>query len=69
MKNLDILKEDRVKLKAHYEKLYTIKFPWGDKEFIKTLVNHSYRQVVENMDAEEYFNDIQIRHLEIDEDF
>lgn len=69
MKNLDIKKEDRLKLKAHYETLYTKKFPWADEEFLKLLVNHSYRQVVEDMNSEEYFNDIKIRHLEIDEDF
>jgi len=69
MKNLDIKKEDRLKLKAHYELLYTKKFPWADDEFLKILVNHSYRQVVENMDTEEYFKDLKMQHLDIDDDF
>ena len=64
MKTSDVEKIDRVNLKNHYKKLYTVKFPWGDQMFIDTLVKHSYVKTIENMDSEQYFNDIRQREEE-----
>ncbi len=67
MKISDVEKIDRFNLKNHYTKLYTLKFPWGDQTFIDTLVKHSCIKTIENMDSEQYFNDIRQREKEEDE--
>jgi len=66
MKISELKKEDRNSLKMTYTKLYSLKFPWADDDFLKDLVSHSCKKVIEQMDLEEYLKDLKKREDEID---
>ena len=57
-------REHQKHLREHYTRLYSLKFPWADYDFLNTLVVHSCRETVESMDLEAYLSDLKTRDEE-----
>jgi hypothetical protein len=53
-----ILKEDKLNLIRTIKKIYNEKFSWADDVLMRCLVKNHYRQVIENMNEEDYKRDI-----------
>lgn len=53
-----ILKEDKLNLIRIIKNIYKNKMPWADDVLMRVLVREHYKNVIENMNEEDYKNDI-----------
>ena len=53
-----ILKEDKLNLIRIIKNIYKNKMPWADDVLLRVLVKEHYKNVIENMNEEDYKNDI-----------
>ena len=53
-----ILKEDKLNLIRIIKNIYKNKMPWADDVLMRVLVKEHYKNVIENMNEEDYKNDI-----------
>ena len=58
MKISELKREHQRHIKEHYTRLYRLKFPWADDDFLDTLIVHSCREMVEEMDLNAYLSDL-----------
>ena len=59
MKIEDIKKIHLKQLKNECQKLYRMKFEWADDILIEKLVEKRYLQIIEEMDEEQYKQDLE----------
>tara|TARA_A100001201_G_C3965185_1_gene163922 strand:+ start:298 stop:543 length:246 start_codon:yes stop_codon:yes gene_type:complete len=53
-----ILKEDKLSLIRTIKNIYQNTMPWADDVLMRVLVKQHYNNVIENMDKEQYLNEI-----------
>ena len=53
-----ILKEDKLNLLRIIKNIYKNSMPWADDVLLRVLVKEHYKNVIENINEEEYINDI-----------
>jgi len=53
-----ILKEDKLSLIRTIKNIYQNTMPWADDVLMRVLVKQHYNNVIENMDKEEYLNEL-----------
>ena len=53
-----ILKEDKLNLIRIIKNIYKNSMPWADDVLLRVLVKEHYKNVIENMNEEDYKNDI-----------
>ena len=58
-----ILKEDKLTLISTIKNIYKNTMPWADDVLMRVLVKEHYKNVIENMDKEEYINEIKNNNI------
>jgi hypothetical protein len=58
-----ILKEDKLTLIRTIKNIYKNTMPWADDVLMRVLVKEHYKNVIENMDKEEYINEIKNNNI------
>lgn len=58
-----ILKEDKLNLIRIIKNIYKNTMPWADDALMRVLVREHYKNVIENMNEEDYKNDIKNNNI------
>ena len=58
-----ILKEDKLSLIRTIKNIYQNTMPWADDVLMRVLVKQHYNNVIENMDKEQYLNEIKNQNI------
>lgn len=58
-----ILKEDKLSLIRTIKNIYQNTMPWADDVLMRVLVKKHYNNVIENMDKEQYLNEIKNQNI------
>lgn len=59
-----ILKEDKLNLIRIIKTIYIKKFPWADDTLIRVLIRDHYKQTINNMNEEDYINEIKNNNVD-----
>ena len=58
-----ILKEDKLSLIRTIKNIYQNTMPWADDVLMRVLVKQHYNNVIQNMDKEQYLNEIKNQNI------
>ena len=58
-----ILKEDKLTLIRTIKNIYKTTMPWADDVLMRVVVKEHYKNVIENMNKEEYINELKNNNI------
>ena len=50
--------EDKKQLLITIKKIYETRMPWADEVLLKVMIKHHYKEVIKNMNKEDYLEEI-----------